>query len=140
MARSRAQVKPFRRGRGAAPIRHLAPSTLAAFSDMRPLPDKLRSDPSDAAGDALGMPVLAENDANLAALGEAVMGAGRAHRSIVFVALNDGIGAGIVSTASCTGAPTTSPANWHTSVSATTASCADAGTGAAWRRCTARPS
>jgi predicted NBD/HSP70 family sugar kinase len=87
---------PFRRGRGAAPIRHLTPSTLSAFPDLRPLPDWLQSDPSAAFADALGMPAIVENDANLAALGEAILGAGRAYRSIVFIALRDGIGAGLV--------------------------------------------
>jgi len=87
---------PFRRGRGAAPIRHLAPSTLAAFPDLRPLPDWLQSDPSAAISDALGIPVVTENDANLAALGEAAAGAGRGYRSIIFIAVKDGVGTGLV--------------------------------------------
>lgn len=44
----------------------------------------------------LGLPVLAENDANAAALGEARCGAGRGVSDQVFVTVSTGIGAGLV--------------------------------------------
>jgi glucokinase len=41
-------------------------------------------------------PVLVENDANVAALGEAAFGAGRGHRSVLYVTLGSGVGGGLV--------------------------------------------
>lgn len=46
--------------------------------------------------DALGLEVLAENDINLAALGEQVFGAGRQHRDFAFLSVGSGVGAGLV--------------------------------------------
>ena len=44
----------------------------------------------------LGLPVFVDNDANLGALAESVLGAGRASRDMVYVMLSSGIGAGLV--------------------------------------------
>ncbi|MBS3946865.1 MAG: ROK family protein [Dethiobacter sp.] len=44
----------------------------------------------------LGLPVLAENDANAAALGEARCGAGSGASELIFVTVSTGIGAGLV--------------------------------------------
>ncbi len=44
----------------------------------------------------LGVEVLAENDANAAALGEARLGAGRGCSDLVFVTVSTGIGAGLI--------------------------------------------
>ncbi|GAB4389253.1 MAG: ROK family protein [Thermodesulfovibrionales bacterium] len=44
----------------------------------------------------LGLPVVVENDANAAALGENWLGAGRKHRSFVLMTLGTGIGGGVV--------------------------------------------
>ncbi len=44
----------------------------------------------------LGLPVFLDNDANLAALGEAMYGAGRGARHLVVLTLGTGIGSGIV--------------------------------------------
>ena len=44
----------------------------------------------------LGVPVIAENDANAAALGEAHYGAGAGSRNMAFVTVSTGIGAGLV--------------------------------------------
>jgi glucokinase len=46
--------------------------------------------------DAFGLPVVLENDANAAALGEFQYGAGRGARSLVYVTVSTGIGGGIV--------------------------------------------
>lgn len=47
--------------------------------------------------DALGLPVVADNDNTAAAWGEYVFGAGRAHRDLLLVGVGTGIGGGIVS-------------------------------------------
>lgn len=44
----------------------------------------------------VGAPVSLANDADLAAVGEAVFGAGRHHRDVVYVTVSTGVGAGIV--------------------------------------------
>lgn len=44
----------------------------------------------------IGIPVLLENDANLAALGEHSMGAGRGTRDMVYVTVSTGIGGGLI--------------------------------------------
>jgi len=43
-----------------------------------------------------GIPTILDNDANAAALGEAIFGAGRGERYLVYIGLGRGIGAGIV--------------------------------------------
>jgi glucokinase len=43
-----------------------------------------------------GVPVAVENDADAAALGEAAWGAGRGSRSLIYVTISTGIGAGII--------------------------------------------
>ena len=42
------------------------------------------------------VPVIVDNDANVAALGEAVHGAGRGHREVLVVTLGTGIGGGLI--------------------------------------------
>ncbi len=44
----------------------------------------------------LGVPVLVDNDANLAALGEYLFGAGRGSRNMVYVTVSTGVGGGLV--------------------------------------------
>ncbi len=46
--------------------------------------------------DALGVPVAIDDDANLGALGEAILGAGRGADPVAYVTVSTGIGAGIV--------------------------------------------
>ena len=49
-----------------------------------------------ALADAIGIPVALANDADLAAVGEAYWGAGRAHSDVAYVTLSTGVGAGVV--------------------------------------------
>ena len=46
--------------------------------------------------DALGLPVAIENDANAAAVGEHLYGAGRGYRDLVYLTISTGIGGGII--------------------------------------------
>jgi glucokinase len=63
-------------------------SANLSMLDQVPLADELTR--------RLGRPALLENDANAAALAEAWQGAGRGGRSVLYVSLGVGIGAGIV--------------------------------------------
>ena len=47
-------------------------------------------------GDALGVPWRLDDDANLGALGEAILGAGRGSRTVAYLTVSSGIGGGIV--------------------------------------------
>ena len=49
----------------------------------------------DQMGQALGLPVIIDNDANVGALGEAVYGAGRGYSPVFYMTLSTGIGGGI---------------------------------------------
>jgi glucokinase len=51
----------------------------------------------DAMQEQLGIPVILENDANAAALGEMWMGAGREVQDLILITLGTGIGGGIIS-------------------------------------------
>ncbi len=67
--------------------RMLAPPTLLGWRDV-PVSALL--------GERLGLPVLLENDANAAAVGEQLYGAGRGAGSLVFVTVSTGIGGGVI--------------------------------------------
>lgn len=41
-------------------------------------------------------PVMIENDANLAALGEAVLGSGKGHQTVLYITISTGIGTGVI--------------------------------------------
>lgn len=56
----------------------------------------LEDDPRPALSRLLGCATLMVNDANLAALGEARLGAGRGRRAVLHICVADGIGAGFV--------------------------------------------
>jgi len=51
----------------------------------------------DLLAEKLSLPVILDNDANVAALGEYVFGAGRGHREMVYITVSTGIGSGIIS-------------------------------------------
>lgn len=65
----------------------LAPPNLPGWRDV-PIVDAL--------GRALGAPARLENDANAAALAEARAGAGQGARSLVYMTMSTGIGAGVI--------------------------------------------
>ncbi len=50
----------------------------------------------DRVGEGLGLPAVLENDANAAALGEFLCGAGKAARNMVLLTLGTGLGSGII--------------------------------------------
>ncbi|MBB4932180.1 putative NBD/HSP70 family sugar kinase/putative transcriptional regulator [Lipingzhangella halophila] len=52
--------------------------------------------PSDALAERLGMPVFAENDANLCALEETRAGVGRGREHVIYLCLSHGVGAGMI--------------------------------------------
>jgi len=60
---------------------------IAGWSDF-PLGEWLRS--------LTGLPVVVDNDANVAALGEATHGAGQRHNPVFYVTLGSGVGGGLV--------------------------------------------
>lgn len=62
-------------------------SILADWTDV---------DVASALGDRLGVPVHMDNDANLGALAEVTLGAGRNARAALYVQLSSGIGAGLI--------------------------------------------
>ncbi len=47
-------------------------------------------------GDLTGVPTVVDNDANVAALGEALHGAGKNYDNVFYVTLGSGVGSGIV--------------------------------------------
>jgi len=51
---------------------------------------------SDELGSRINLPVFADNDANVMALGEARFGAGRAYRNLICITVGTGIGGGII--------------------------------------------
>ncbi len=47
-------------------------------------------------GDLSGIPAVVDNDANVAAFGEAILGAGRDYQNVFYITLGSGVGSGIV--------------------------------------------
>lgn len=50
----------------------------------------------DTLGGLLGLPIIIENDANCAALGEALAGAARDYRDVIVITLGTGVGGGLI--------------------------------------------
>ena len=89
----------------------------------------------------LGLPVAVDNDANVAALAEARLGAARAHRSSITLTLGTGIGGGVVIDGRIfRGARASGAELGHVVVDADGPPASeDAPIGDAWRRCPAAP-
>ncbi len=87
---------PFQRGKGVAVLKELSPGLRKAFPGLPEVPRWLRADPSGDLGASLGVPAVAENDANLGALGEATFGSGKGASSMLYIKFAEGIGAGLV--------------------------------------------
>ncbi len=87
---------PFRRGTGAPQIPLYAPGETPFTQPRFPRPSWLLTDPSAALTEALGIPVVIENDINLAALGEAGHGVAHGAHTAVYLSVVPGFGAGIV--------------------------------------------
>ena len=82
--------------------------------------------------DALDLPVILDNDANVATWAEVRVGCARGLRHVVMLTLGTGVGAGWCWTAACTGAPTAAPASWATPSCRRRVTSAPAGGEAAW--------
>jgi len=79
-------------GVGAAGLVEYATGTLAFAPNLAWREAKI----SEHVSDALGLPTLTDNDANVAAWGEYRFGAGRGHEHVLVVTVGTGIGGGIV--------------------------------------------
>jgi predicted NBD/HSP70 family sugar kinase len=85
---------PFRRGEGVVPLRDVPAAIRRFFPGATP--GWMLTDPAPEVSRRLGVPAVAENDANLGALGEAVSGAGRGGEVSIYVKYAQGLGAGVV--------------------------------------------
>jgi len=66
------------------------------LGDVNLLPGWEGGNPVEALSAAFGVPAAMENDADAAALGEAVWGAGKGKASLIYVTISTGIGAGVI--------------------------------------------
>jgi predicted NBD/HSP70 family sugar kinase len=83
--------------RGVGPaLGEISDAVREAVPELAEVYGWLRSDPATAVGARLGVPAVAENYANLAALGEAAFGAGRGLDDFVYVKVVEGVGAGLI--------------------------------------------
>ncbi|WP_328886047.1 ROK family transcriptional regulator [Streptomyces sp. NBC_00316] len=87
---------PFRRGAGAPQIPTYSSGEKPFARPRAQRPYWLLTDPSAALTEALGIPVVIENDINLAALGEAGHGAAHGAHTAVYLSVVPGFGAGII--------------------------------------------
>jgi predicted NBD/HSP70 family sugar kinase len=88
------------------PARPVELAVIGSPGILEPDGGRIRSSPNiagwegisvqTAIGRELGLPVLVENDVNLAALGEHMLGAGRGCRSFAYLNIGSGLGAGLV--------------------------------------------
>jgi len=89
------------------PEKHIASIGVAAPGPVNPKTGVIYTAPNIAAfrdfpivyylQEKLGAPVLLDNDANLAALGEWQAGAGQGHNHLIYLTISTGIGGGIIS-------------------------------------------
>ena len=87
---------PYRPGVGLVGVQELAAQVRGAHGG-RELPPWMTQDPGTELARRLGVPVVVENDANMAAIGEHTAGAASDARSAVVVTVFDGlVGAGLI--------------------------------------------
>ena len=87
---------PVHQIQGATPMRADRAGHLRRIAELREDTLGLNADPVGQVAARLGVPVVAANDVNLAALGESRFGAGRGIDSFVYVKVAEGIGAGLI--------------------------------------------
>lgn len=85
----------FQAGVGPRFTSHVSADLEAKYPQFKPPAEWFTGDPSEVLAEEFGCPVITENDANLAALGEARFGAGVGASSMVHLSLRAGIGAGL---------------------------------------------
>jgi predicted NBD/HSP70 family sugar kinase len=85
---------PFHRGVGVV-VGRIPESIKEALPGFRDELSWLHADPAALVSERLGVVATADNDANLAALGEAAFGAGRGLENFIYVKAVDGLGAGL---------------------------------------------
>ncbi|MFF4875179.1 ROK family transcriptional regulator [Micromonospora sp. NPDC000668] len=85
----------FEQGVGAV-FGQVPDATRKAVPELEKLFGWFRSDPVPTVTERLGIPAMAENYANLAALGEATAGAGRGLDDFIYIKLVEGVGAGLI--------------------------------------------
>jgi predicted NBD/HSP70 family sugar kinase len=86
---------PFQRGVGVLAGR-VPEEVRTAVPELPDVFGWLTSDPVPVIAQRLGVPVTADNDANLGALGEATFGAGRGIDSFIYLKAVEGLGAGLI--------------------------------------------
>lgn len=86
---------PFEQGVGVVAGR-IPDAVVESEPELQEVLHWLHSDPAPAVATRLGVPAMADNDANLGALGEASFGAGRGIGSFVYLKVVEGLGAGLI--------------------------------------------
>ena len=129
---------PFQTGVGIPASRFVPVEVTQPTGPVLPFVPWLRTDPAPELAGRLNVPVIVENNANLAALGEHT--AGGVDGDLIYVRFAErGVGGGLVLGGYWSAAPVGSVANSGTSMSTTTGRCVRAGAGAASTRCSGRP-
>jgi predicted NBD/HSP70 family sugar kinase len=85
---------PFVRGTGVIALREVPEPIRRFFPGSNP--GWMQRDPAPRVAEVLGVPAVAENDANLGAIGEATYGAARGLDVSIYLKYAQGLGAGIV--------------------------------------------
>ncbi|MGZ5437633.1 MAG: ROK family protein [Pyrinomonadaceae bacterium] len=97
---SECEAEAVKRGRRVQAVSVVVPGSLQAGSGVAVnapnLPAILNFRLGEALNEQLHQPILIENDANAAALGEMWQGAARGHHTIVCLTLGTGVGSGII--------------------------------------------
>jgi predicted NBD/HSP70 family sugar kinase len=86
---------PYDRGTGVV-VGRIPGAVMDAVPEIQEVLGWLRPDPAPEVAGRLGVPTVADNDANLGALGEATFGAGRGLGSLIYLKVVEGLGAGLI--------------------------------------------